>query len=93
MPLAFGPLVAVNQELILLYWSIGSDILVRQATEGWGARVIDRLGEDLRRTFPEMTGLSGRSPKPLRRGSLSMQTAIPDCPEWGVPTSRPSMTQ
>ncbi len=51
--------VAVNQELILLYWSIGSDILDRQATEGWGARVIDRLGEDLRRAFPEMTGLSG----------------------------------
>ena len=41
--------VAVNQELILLYWSIGSDIHDRQATEGWGARVIDRLGDDLRR--------------------------------------------
>ena len=25
--------VAVNQELILLYWSIGTDILVRQATK------------------------------------------------------------
>jgi predicted nuclease of restriction endonuclease-like (RecB) superfamily len=58
--------VAVNQELILLYWSIGSDILVRQATEGWGARVIDRLGEDLRRAFPEMTGLSGRNLKYMR---------------------------
>jgi len=30
----------VNQELILLYWSIGQDILVRQATEGWGTRVM-----------------------------------------------------
>jgi len=58
--------VAVNQELILLYWSIGSDILVRQATEGWGARVIDRLGEYLRRAFPEMTGLSGRNLKYMR---------------------------
>jgi hypothetical protein len=35
--------LAVNRELILLYWSIGHDILVRQAMEGWGARVIDRL--------------------------------------------------
>lgn len=58
--------VAVNQELILLYWSIGRDILGRQAAEGWGARVIDRLGEDLRRTFPEMTGLSGRNLKYMR---------------------------
>jgi predicted nuclease of restriction endonuclease-like (RecB) superfamily len=58
--------VAVNQELILLYWSIGRDILVRQSMEGWGARVIDRLGEDLRRSFPEMTGLSGRNLKYMR---------------------------
>jgi hypothetical protein len=49
--------VAVNEELILLYWSIGRDILDRQTAAGWGARVIDRLAADLRRDFPEMTGL------------------------------------
>jgi DUF1016 N-terminal domain len=27
--------VAVNEELILLYWSIGRDILDRQTTAGW----------------------------------------------------------
>jgi hypothetical protein len=27
---------AVNRELILLYWSVGRDILVRQHAEGWG---------------------------------------------------------
>ena len=48
----------VNQELILLYWSIGRDILARQDAEGWGARIVDRLAADLRRDFPEMTGLS-----------------------------------
>lgn len=53
--------VAVNQELILLYWSIGRDILVRQERGGWGAKVIDRLAGDLRRDFPEMTGLSRRN--------------------------------
>jgi len=50
--------VSVNQELILLYWEIGRDILLRQAAEGWGTAVIDRLARDLRRDFPEMTGLS-----------------------------------
>ena len=37
--------LAVNQELILLYWGIGRgrEILERQAREGWGSRVIDRL--------------------------------------------------
>jgi predicted nuclease of restriction endonuclease-like (RecB) superfamily len=58
--------VAVNRELILLYWGIGRDILTRQTAEGWGARVIDRLAADLRRDFPEMTGLSPRNLKYMR---------------------------
>jgi len=37
---------AVNRELMLLYWEIGRDILVRQAAEGWGTAVIDRLARD-----------------------------------------------
>jgi len=53
--------VAVNQELILLYWSIGRDILARMSAEGWGAKVVQRLARDLRRDFPEMTGLSPRN--------------------------------
>jgi predicted nuclease of restriction endonuclease-like (RecB) superfamily len=58
--------LAVNQELVTLYWSIGADILARQRTEGWGARIIDRLADDLRRAFPEMTGLSARNLKYMR---------------------------
>lgn len=58
--------LAVNQELVALYWSIGADILARQRDEGWGAKIIDRLAEDLRRAFPEMTGLSARNLKYMR---------------------------
>ncbi len=58
--------LSVNRELILLYWSIGRDILARQEREGWGAKVIDRLAADLRRAFPEMTGLSARNLKYMR---------------------------
>ena len=29
--------LAVNRELVLLYWQIGRDILDRQARESWGA--------------------------------------------------------
>ncbi len=53
--------VAVNQQLIELYWSIGREILSRQAEHGWGARVIDRLAEDLRRAYPDMKGFSRRN--------------------------------
>lgn len=50
--------LAVNRELIQLYWQIGQDILQRQAEQGWGAKVIERLAHDLRTAFPEMKGFS-----------------------------------
>ncbi|MBU2842188.1 PDDEXK nuclease domain-containing protein [Acidithiobacillus thiooxidans] len=50
--------LAVNRELVLLYWQIGQDILTRQAAQGWGAKVIERLAHDLRNAFPEMKGFS-----------------------------------
>ena len=58
--------LAVNHELVLLYWEIGHDILGRQADLGWGAKVIDQLSRDLRRAFPEMKGLSPRNLKYMR---------------------------
>jgi predicted nuclease of restriction endonuclease-like (RecB) superfamily len=58
--------LSVNRELILLYWDIGREILVRQQGEGWGAKVIEQLGADLNREFPEMTGLSARNLKYMR---------------------------
>jgi hypothetical protein len=58
--------LAVNSELIVLYWQIGYDILQRQRIEGWGAKIVDRLAADLRHAFPEMTGLSARKLKYMR---------------------------
>jgi predicted nuclease of restriction endonuclease-like (RecB) superfamily len=50
--------LAVNHELIELYWQLGRDILARQSEQGWGAKVIERLSRDLRSSFPEMKGFS-----------------------------------
>lgn len=58
--------LAVNAELVSLYWHIGRDILQRQAAQGWGSKVIDRLGRDLREAFPEMKGFSTRNLKYMR---------------------------
>ncbi len=66
--------LAVNHELVPLYWQIGRDILERQAREGWGAKVIDRLAHDLRTAFPEMHGFSPRNLKYMR----SFAQAWPD---------------
>ena len=58
--------LAVNRELVGLYWQMGQDILVRQSTEGWGAKVIERLAHDLRTAFPDMKGFSPRNLKYMR---------------------------
>jgi predicted nuclease of restriction endonuclease-like (RecB) superfamily len=58
--------LAVNRELVLLYWGIGRDILQRQQEQGWGAKVIDRLSMDLRREFSGMQGFSLRNLKYMR---------------------------
>ena len=58
--------LAVNRELVLLYWQIGRDILTRQSVQGWGAKVIERLAHDLRVAFPDMKGFSPRNLKYMR---------------------------
>lgn len=58
--------LAVNREMVLLYWHIGREILARQTEQGWGAKVIDRLSGDLKRAFPEMKGFSPRNLKYMR---------------------------
>jgi predicted nuclease of restriction endonuclease-like (RecB) superfamily len=59
--------LAVNDELIGLYWRIGNEILERQEREGWGAKIIDRLATDLRQEFHAMKGLSARNLKYMRQ--------------------------
>jgi predicted nuclease of restriction endonuclease-like (RecB) superfamily len=50
--------LAVNQELILLYWHIGREILDRQRNEGWGTKVVERLAKDLKAEFSDAKGFS-----------------------------------
>jgi len=80
--------LAVNRELVLLYWQIGKDILERQQAQGWGAKVIDRLAKDLSSAFPEMKGFSRRNLLYMRSfaeewpDSAIVQQAVAQLP-WG----------
>ena len=49
---------AVNSELVGLYWDIGAAIREKQAAQGWGDAVVERLSNDLKRAFPGTTGFS-----------------------------------
>jgi len=80
--------LAVNRELVQLYWQIGNDILIRQAQQGWGAKVIERLAQDLRAAFPDMKGFSPRNLKYMRAfaeawpDAAIVQQAVAQLP-WG----------
>jgi predicted nuclease of restriction endonuclease-like (RecB) superfamily len=78
----------VNSELVGLYWRIGNTIAERQAAEGWGAKVIGRLADDLRTVFPDMKGFSPRNLTYMRtfagawRDPAITQQAVAQLP-WG----------
>jgi predicted nuclease of restriction endonuclease-like (RecB) superfamily len=50
--------LSVNREMIGLYWHIGKSIVDRQRVEGWGKAIVQRLAEDLQKTFPGIGGFS-----------------------------------
>lgn len=54
-------MLAVNAEMLRLYWEIGAAVAQRQVTEGWSAGVIPKLAKDLKREFSEMKGFSERN--------------------------------
>lgn len=56
-----------NSSMICLYWNIGKAILQKQEEEGWGAKVIDRMAQDLKDAFPDMSGFSPRNIKYMRK--------------------------
>ena len=55
--------LAVNAELVRLYWDIGRIIDERQQREGWGAAVIPRLAVSLHNELPDVKGFSERNIK------------------------------
>jgi predicted nuclease of restriction endonuclease-like (RecB) superfamily len=59
--------MAMNEEQIRLYHSIGCEIVDRQKQQGWGSKIINRLAADLQESFPEMKGLSSRNLHYMRR--------------------------
>jgi predicted nuclease of restriction endonuclease-like (RecB) superfamily len=79
--------LAVNQELILLYWRIGKWLIEKIDNEGWGSKIITTLATDLERFFPDMSGFSLRNLNYMRRfaesySDLNCATAVAQIP-WG----------
>lgn len=78
---------SVTKELTLLYWRIGKTISEKMSTEGWGAKVVERLAHDLSKSFPGITGFSIRNLKYMRKfadcyDNINCATAAAQLP-WG----------
>jgi predicted nuclease of restriction endonuclease-like (RecB) superfamily len=54
-------LLAVNTELLSLYWDIGRTLVRWQGERGWGAAVVEQMARDLQITYPGMKGFSRTS--------------------------------
>ena len=52
--------MAVNSQLILMYWELGKEIVEKQEQAKWGSGFIDQLSQDLKVEFPDMGGFSKR---------------------------------
>lgn len=50
--------IAVNVEMILLYWDIGKSIVEKQKIKHWGAGLIKQMAKDLKSELPGVSGFS-----------------------------------
>lgn len=59
--------LALNSQLIELYWEIGKDISEKQKNKNWGSKFIEQTAIELRNEFPEMKGFSRRNLYAIRQ--------------------------
>lgn len=78
--------VAVNRELILLYWSMGGEISSKIQKNKWGKKIIQKISTDLKKEFPGMSGFSLRNLQYMRsffeayEEEIIMQSGIAQLP-------------
>src|SRR5579872_4484033 len=80
--------LAVNHEVISLYWYIGRQIIEKQEKTKWGSKFLVSLSNDLQNTFPGMLGFSVRNLERMRQFSrlypdLAITTQAVSQLPWG----------
>lgn len=59
--------VAVNRELLQLYWELGERIVSKQRNTTWGDGFLQQMSSDLQTAFPDIKGFSLRNIKYMRQ--------------------------
>lgn len=50
--------IAVNEEMLMLYWEIGKSIVEKQNQFVWGSKIVAQMAKDLKRELPDTSGFS-----------------------------------
>ena len=53
--------IKVNEEMLKLYWEIGSMIISKQKESFWGDKILENISKDLKEEFPALQGFSLRN--------------------------------
>lgn len=53
--------VKVNEEMLQFYWSLGRDIMIKNAETKWGSGFLKQTSLELQKEFPNNSGLSYRN--------------------------------
>jgi hypothetical protein len=59
--------VKVNSEMLKYYWSLGRDIVAKDALTKWGDKIFITLSADLKDALPGVSGLSIRNLQYMRQ--------------------------
>jgi predicted nuclease of restriction endonuclease-like (RecB) superfamily len=59
-------ILAANAHMLHLYWKIGHTVSQEAKQHNWGAKIIEKLANDLRSEFPDMKGFSLRNIQYMR---------------------------
>ena len=59
--------IAVNEEMLNLYWNIGKDISEKHFDSQYGSGFFDNLSKDLKNDFPDSQGFSSRNLRYMKK--------------------------
>ncbi len=69
--------LAVSRELLELYWNIGRDLETAITAKVWGAKVLERVAQDLQQSYPGIEGFSKRNLERMRAFFLAYPESEP----------------
>ncbi|MDE6553227.1 MAG: PDDEXK nuclease domain-containing protein [Muribaculaceae bacterium] len=69
----------VNQEMLLFYWTVGRDIVARDAENIYGSGFYENLSQDLKEAIPESNGFSRQNLQYMKKMYLLYHKADTNC--------------